>query len=64
MPAGAGAHTVAGVLVAPGRGPASDYRATGEAAFAAVYPDSRNPFAHPELLAEGASHSGSSRKCG
>ncbi|HTF55040.1 MAG TPA: PIG-L deacetylase family protein [Pseudonocardia sp.] len=30
-----------------------DHRATGEAAFAAVYPDARNPFAHPELLAEG-----------
>jgi LmbE family N-acetylglucosaminyl deacetylase len=29
-----------------------DHRATGEAALAAVYPDSRNPFAHPELLAE------------
>jgi LmbE family N-acetylglucosaminyl deacetylase len=27
-----------------------DHRATGEAALAAVYPDSRNPFAHPELL--------------
>lgn len=30
-----------------------DHRATGEAAIAAVYPDARNPFAHPELLAEG-----------
>lgn len=30
-----------------------DHRATGEAAFAAVYPDSRNAKAHPELLAEG-----------
>lgn len=29
-----------------------DHRATGEAALAAVYPDARNPFAHPELLAE------------
>ena len=29
-----------------------DHRATGEAAVAAVYPDARNPFAHPELLAE------------
>ncbi|NMH99098.1 PIG-L family deacetylase [Pseudonocardia sp. K10HN5] len=28
-----------------------DHRATGEAALAAVYPDARNPFAHPELLA-------------
>jgi LmbE family N-acetylglucosaminyl deacetylase len=28
-----------------------DHRATGEAAFAAVYPDSRNAKAHPELLA-------------
>lgn len=27
-----------------------DHRATGEAAFAAVYPDARNPNAHPELL--------------
>jgi LmbE family N-acetylglucosaminyl deacetylase len=31
-----------------------DHRATGEATLAAVYPDARNPFAHPELLvAEG-----------
>ncbi|MGW5053188.1 PIG-L deacetylase family protein [Actinokineospora sp. NPDC004072] len=30
-----------------------DHRAMGEAAFAAVYPDARNPHAHPELLAEG-----------
>jgi LmbE family N-acetylglucosaminyl deacetylase len=29
-----------------------DHRAAGEAAVAAVYPDARNPFAHPELLAE------------
>jgi LmbE family N-acetylglucosaminyl deacetylase len=29
-----------------------DHLATGEAAWSAVYPDSRNPFAHPELLAE------------
>lgn len=29
-----------------------DHRAVGEAAFAAVYPDSRNPHAHPELLAD------------
>lgn len=29
-----------------------DHRAAGEAGFAAVYPDARNPFAHPELLAE------------
>ena len=29
-----------------------DHRATGEAALAAVYPDARNPFAHPELLDE------------
>lgn len=29
-----------------------DHRAAGEAAFAAVYPDARNPFAHPELLAD------------
>lgn len=29
-----------------------DHRATGEAAVAAVYPDARNPFAHPELLAD------------
>ncbi|MEO7079390.1 PIG-L deacetylase family protein [Rhodococcus sp. BP22] len=27
-----------------------DHRAAGEAAFAAVYPDARNPYAHPELL--------------
>ncbi len=30
-----------------------DHLAVGEAAACAVYPDSRNPFAHPELLAEG-----------
>jgi LmbE family N-acetylglucosaminyl deacetylase len=31
-----------------------DHMATGEAALCAVYPDARNPFAHPELLdAEG-----------
>lgn len=29
-----------------------DHRAAGEAALAAVYPDARNPFAHPELRAE------------
>jgi LmbE family N-acetylglucosaminyl deacetylase len=29
-----------------------DHLAAGEAAIAAVYPDSRNPFAHPELLAD------------
>jgi LmbE family N-acetylglucosaminyl deacetylase len=29
-----------------------DHRAAGEAAVDAVYPDARNPFAHPELLAE------------
>jgi len=27
-----------------------DHRAVGEAALCAVYPDARNPFAHPELL--------------
>jgi LmbE family N-acetylglucosaminyl deacetylase len=30
-----------------------DHLAAGEAAACAVYPDARNPFAHPELLAEG-----------
>lgn len=30
-----------------------DHVATGQAAIAAVYPDARNPFAHPELMAEG-----------
>jgi LmbE family N-acetylglucosaminyl deacetylase len=30
-----------------------DHLAAGEAAVSAVYPDSRNPFAHPELLADG-----------
>jgi LmbE family N-acetylglucosaminyl deacetylase len=30
-----------------------DHLAAGEAAMCAVYPDSRNPFAHPELLEEG-----------
>jgi len=29
-----------------------DHRAVGEAALAAVYPDARNPFAHPGLLAD------------
>jgi LmbE family N-acetylglucosaminyl deacetylase len=27
-----------------------DHTAAGEAAMCAVYPDARNPFAHPELL--------------
>jgi LmbE family N-acetylglucosaminyl deacetylase len=30
-----------------------DHLAAGEAATCAAYPDARNPFAHPELLAEG-----------
>ncbi len=30
-----------------------DHQAAGEAALCAIYPDARNPFAHPELLAEG-----------
>ena len=30
-----------------------DHLATGEAALCAIYPDARNPFAFPELLAEG-----------
>lgn len=30
-----------------------DHLATGEATTIAVYPDARNPFAHPELLADG-----------
>jgi LmbE family N-acetylglucosaminyl deacetylase len=30
-----------------------DHLAAGEAAICAVYPDARNPFAHPELLDEG-----------
>ena len=30
-----------------------DHLAAGEATIAAVYPDARNPHAHPELLAEG-----------
>lgn len=29
-----------------------DHTAAGEAALCAIYPDARNPFAHPELLAE------------
>jgi LmbE family N-acetylglucosaminyl deacetylase len=29
-----------------------DHLATGEAAVCAVYPDARNPFAHPELLGD------------
>jgi LmbE family N-acetylglucosaminyl deacetylase len=30
-----------------------DHLATGEAALCAVYPDARNPFAHPELATDG-----------
>lgn len=30
-----------------------DHLAAGDAALRSVYPDARNPFAHPELLAEG-----------
>jgi len=30
-----------------------DHLATGEATVCAIYPDARNPFAHPALLAEG-----------
>jgi LmbE family N-acetylglucosaminyl deacetylase len=30
-----------------------DHLACGDAALAAIYPDARNPFAHPELLDEG-----------
>ena len=30
-----------------------DHLASGEATLSAVYPDSQNPFAHPELLADG-----------
>jgi LmbE family N-acetylglucosaminyl deacetylase len=30
-----------------------DHLAAGEAALCAVYPDARNPFAHPELMEEG-----------
>lgn len=30
-----------------------DHRAVGAAALDAIYPDARNPFAHPELAAEG-----------
>jgi LmbE family N-acetylglucosaminyl deacetylase len=29
-----------------------DHQAAGEAALCAIYPDARNPFAHPELLTE------------
>jgi LmbE family N-acetylglucosaminyl deacetylase len=29
-----------------------DHRAAGEAAMSAIFPDARNPFAHPELLSE------------
>jgi LmbE family N-acetylglucosaminyl deacetylase len=29
-----------------------DHQAAGEAALCAIYPDARNPFAHPELLSE------------
>jgi LmbE family N-acetylglucosaminyl deacetylase len=30
-----------------------DHRAVGEAVLSAVFPDARNPFAHPELLSDG-----------
>jgi LmbE family N-acetylglucosaminyl deacetylase len=30
-----------------------DHLAAGEASICAVYPDARNPFAHPELLVDG-----------
>ena len=42
-------------VVAPSPDYAShpDHLAAGDATVSAVYPDSRNPFAHPELLAEG-----------
>ena len=30
-----------------------DHQAAGEAALCAIYPDARNPYAHPELLADG-----------
>lgn len=36
-------------VVGPGH---PDHLACGEATLSAVYPDSRNPFAHPELLAD------------
>ncbi|HEX5346497.1 MAG TPA: PIG-L deacetylase family protein [Pseudonocardiaceae bacterium] len=29
-----------------------DHQATGEAALCAIYPDARNPYAHPELIVE------------
>lgn len=32
-----------------------DHLAAGEAAMRAIYPDARNPFAHPQLMAEGLS---------
>ena len=41
-----------------------DHRAAGEAAVAAVYPDARNPFAHPELLAEEGLEAWSVRESG
>ena len=52
LPPAAGADPVARDLVAPPAASHPDHRAAGEAALAAVYPDARNPFAHPELLAD------------
>ena len=41
-----------------------DHLAAGEAAVCAVYPDARNPFAFPELLAERGSSPTRSPRCG
>ena len=49
-----GRHQHAGVTQRLGRRPDvhPDHRAAGEAAFAAVYPDARNPYAHRSLLTD------------
>ncbi|QTD99697.1 Mycothiol S-conjugate amidase [Streptomyces cyanogenus] len=47
------AHQPLRSLVFPIGASHPDHLAAGEAALAAVYPDARNPRAHPELLSEG-----------
>lgn len=41
------------IVVSSVYGSHADHVATGQAAWAAVYPDARNPFAYPELLTSG-----------
>jgi LmbE family N-acetylglucosaminyl deacetylase len=47
-----GTHLESRVELAPFHRNNPDHRAAGEAALSAVFPDVRNPFAHPELLNE------------